>query len=62
MYKKLLVISELYRQKKQMCEKRSHKVADRIVSISQPHVRPIERGKANAEVEVGAKISVALVD
>ena len=62
MYKNLLVISELYRQQKSMYERRSHKIADRIVSISQPHVRPIVRGKANAEVEFGAKLSVAMVD
>ena len=62
MYKNLLVIAELYRQQKSMYDQRSHKVADRIVSISQPHVRPIVRGKANADVEFGAKISVAMVD
>lgn len=62
MYKNLLVIAELYRQQKKMYDQRSHKVADRIVSISQPHVRPIVRGKANADVEFGAKISVAMVD
>jgi hypothetical protein len=32
------------------------------VSISQPHVRPIVRGKARADVEFGAKISISLVD
>jgi hypothetical protein len=37
-------------------------VDDRIVSISQPHVRPILRGKAAAPVEFGAKISVSCVD
>ena len=31
-------------------------------NISQPHVRPIVRGKAKSPVEFGAKISVALVD
>jgi len=62
LYKDLLVISELYRQQKKMFEEKSHKVAGRIVSINQPHVRPIVRGKANAKVEFGAKISVSLVD
>jgi len=33
---------------------------DRIVSISQPHVRPIIRGKQNKAVEFGAKLSVSL--
>ena len=39
-----------------------HSVEDRIVSISQPHVRPIVRGKADAAVEFGAKIAVSKVN
>ena len=62
MYRNLLVIGELYRQQLWMYENRSHKIADRIVSISQPHVRPIVRGKAKSNVEFGAKISVSLVN
>ncbi|MGG2201707.1 transposase, partial [Paenibacillus validus] len=37
-------------------------VEDRIVSLSQPHVRPIVRGKVNAPVEFGAKLAISLVD
>ena len=37
----------------------SHSVEHRIVSISQPHVRPIVRGKAGKKVEFGAKISIS---
>lgn len=62
LYRDLLVISELYRQQKQMYDEKSHKVGGRIVSISQPHVRPIVRGKEKAAVEFGAKISVSLVE
>jgi hypothetical protein len=61
-YKDLLVIHELYRQQNLMYRGKTHRVDDRIVSISQPHVRPIVRGKAGAEVEFGAKISVSCVD
>ena len=61
-YKNLLVIQELVRQQKEMYVKRTHRVDDRIVSISQPHVRPIVRGKAKANVEFGAKIAVSMVD
>jgi hypothetical protein len=61
LYKKLLVISELYRQQKQMYVERTHKVEGRIVSISQPHLRPIVRGKANAPVEFGAKVATARI-
>lgn len=41
---------------------RCHRIADRLVSLSQPHVRPIVRGKAGCPVEFGAKISVSLVE
>jgi len=61
-YRNLLVIQELYRQQLWMYENRSNKIADRIVSICQPHVRPIVRGKAKNNVEFGAKISVSLVN
>jgi len=61
LYKKLLVISELYRQQKLMYDGRTHKVEGRIVSISQPHLRPIVRGKSNAPVEFGAKVATARI-
>lgn len=54
------VIQYLYRQQRQMFEERTHRCADRIVSLHQPHVRPIVRGKANRSVEFGAKLSVSL--
>ena len=61
LYRKLLVISELYRQQKQMYDKKTHSVEERIVSIAQPHLRPIVRGKEHKAVEFGAKVAVALV-
>ena len=61
-YKNLLVIQELFRQQMEMYQKRTHRIEDRIVSISQPHIRPIVRGKAKANVEFGAKIAVSMVD
>ena len=45
-----------------MYDHRSQRVDDRIVSISQPHVRPIKRGKAGSNTEFGAKLSVSMVD
>lgn len=47
-YKYLLVIQTLYGQQKYMYDQKVHSVEDRIVSIHQPHVRPIVRGKNNA--------------
>jgi hypothetical protein len=61
LYRKLLVISELYRQQKQMYDAKTHSVEDRIVSISQPHLRPIVRGKEHNPVEFGAKVAIALI-
>lgn len=55
----LQVIHELHRQQSIMHEERTHSIADRIVSISQPHVRPIVRGKSGKKVEFGAKISIS---
>jgi IS5 family transposase len=45
-----------------MYDKRTHSVPDRIVSITQPHVRPIVRGKAMANVEFGAKLAISVVN
>ena len=61
-YGNLLVCNELFRQQYEMYRNHSHKTADRIVSISQPHVRPIVRGKASAKTEFGMKLSLSVVD
>ncbi|QQE73440.1 IS5 family transposase [Brevibacillus composti] len=61
-YRDLLVIQELYRQQRMMFERKTHQIEDRIVSIHQPHVRPVVRGKAKARVEFGAKVSVSMVN
>ena len=58
-YKCLLVIRTLYDQQSEMYTRGVHTVKNRIVSISQPHVRPIVRGKAGKRVEFGAKISIS---
>jgi len=62
LFKELLVIGELYRQQQEMYDKKTHSVPDRIVSIAQPHVRPIVRGKARANVEFGAKLAISMVN
>jgi len=45
-HKYLMVIHTLYEQQKQMFDARTHSIEHRIVSIHQPHVRPIVRGKS----------------
>ena len=49
-------IEKVYEQQEYMYRNRTHSVADRIVSISQPWIRPIVRGKAKTPVEFGAKL------
>jgi hypothetical protein len=61
-YRDLLVCRELYRQQQQMYDHRAQRVDDRIVSIHQPHIRPIKRGKAGRDTEFGAKLSVSVID
>lgn len=61
-YKYLLVIQTLYDQQRAMHQTKTHSIDNRIVSIHQPHVRPIVRGKSNARVEFGAKIDVSIVN
>lgn len=61
-YRDLLVVSEVIRQQRMMFDNRNHQVSGRIVSISQPHVRPIVRGKARSDVEFGAKVTISVVD
>ncbi len=56
------VIQHLYAQQWDMYRNRCHRCDDRIVSISQPYVRPIVRGKLDKPVEFGAKLSVSLND
>jgi hypothetical protein len=54
------VIQHVYAQQWEMYRNQSRRCDDRIVSISQPYVRPIVRGKLNKPVEFGAKLSVSL--
>lgn len=54
------VLPHLYRQHYAMYKTNTRRCNDRIVSINQPHLRPIIRGKQGKAVEFGAKISVSL--
>ncbi len=62
MYRNLLVVIEVHRQQNLMYHENSYSNSSRIVSISQPHVRPIVRGKVNTPVEFGAKVSVSKIE
>ena len=58
----LWVIHTLYAQQRMMYEEQSNRCDDRIVSISQPHIRPIVRGKQGKHVEFGSKLGLSLID
>ena len=55
----LATITSLYAQQRYMYENKVHSVPDRVVSIAQPWVRPMVRGKTSANVEFGAKCEVS---
>lgn len=62
-YSNLLnTITTLYEQQLYMYENHVHTVEDRIVSIAQPWVRPIVRGKAHVNTEFGAKLHISMVN
>lgn len=58
----LEIITTFYNQQRTMNETNTHTIANRIVSLAQPWVRPIVRGKAKAKTEFGAKLHISLVD
>lgn len=55
-------IAEVWRQQREMYRSRTHSIEDRIVSLYQPHVRPMPRGKDKAATEFGSKQLVMLKD
>ena len=57
---RLSVLRKVYEQQQYMYENNTHSVSERIVSISQPYIRPIVRGKAAAPVEFGAKLDLSI--
>jgi len=56
----LKTIRILIEQQEKMYKAKNHRVEDRIVSLYQPHVRPIVRGKVSAAVEFGAKVAISI--
>ena len=55
-------IRTFYKQQKFMPDEKKHSVANRIVSLAQPWIRPIIWGKTKAPTEFGAKVSISVVD
>ena len=57
-----ITVLKMYHQQKEMFVNGIHQCPNRIVSIFQPHIRPIVRGKAKAKVEFGGKIGASIVN
>lgn len=60
--RRLEAVRLVYEQQTEMHKNRKHVVSDRIVSLSQPWIRPIVRGKQKAKTEFGAKLSISVAD
>ncbi len=56
------VIRMVHDQQRKMLDQKTRRVEHRIVSLHQPHVRPIVRGKAGRETEFAAKLTASLED
>lgn len=59
---RLHTIHTIYAQQKYMYDNRTYSVPDRIVSVSQPYIRPIVRGKAGKPVEFGVKLDISVAN
>ena len=59
---RLNIMTTVYEQQRLMFESGTHSIPRRIVSLAQPWVRPIVRGKAHANTEFGSKLHISLVD
>lgn len=60
--RQLWIINTLWEQQWEMFINHKNSCPDRIVSLSQPHVRPIVRGKQGAMVEFGSKLGLSLYE
>lgn len=61
-YRTYLVIQAIYRQQQYMHDNKVNRCDDRIVSIDQPHVRPMVRGKQGRNVEFGSKVLTGITE
>ena len=59
---RLLIICQLHRQQAKMYRDKNRNCEDRIVSLRQPHIRPIARNKSGKKFEFGQKISTSVVN
>lgn len=62
LWHRLSVIPLVFEQQKYMFDTKTHVCENRIVSLQQPHVRPINRGKRPVATEFGQKLHLSVVD
>ncbi len=57
------IVQEIYRQQVLMHRDRRRRIDERIVSVGQPHVRPVKRGKGSVKnTEFGPKINASMTE
>jgi len=59
---RLRVAEEIFRQQWEMYRRKTHRIANRIVSLHRPYARPIKTGKQAKDTEFGAKGALVHVD
>jgi len=52
---RIMTVCELYRQQQYMLQNKTHQCENRIVSLRQPHIRPIVRGKVGTRRKVSLR-------
>ncbi len=57
---RLAVIRVIFEQQETMYKEKKNSIPNRIVSLSQPYIRPIVRGKAKTPTEFGVKIDMSI--
>jgi len=62
LWERLHVAEEIFRQQWEMYKRKTCRIADRIVSLHRPYVRPIKTGKQARDTEFGAKGALVHVD
>lgn len=58
---RFMTICEIYHQQSTMLKNDTRQCEDRIVSLRQPHIRPMVRGKAGKKYEFGQKMAISVV-
>ena len=62
LWERLHVADEIFRQQWEMYKRKTCRIANRIVSLHRPYVRPIKTGKQARDTEFGAKGALVHVD